>query len=312
MRRDRLQNRVSGSVFTLPTCAVLFLVSWYFNNSSMLMEPCTWGTFVVLMLTAYVLVEMNNRNQLLRVRSRMVSSVWLILAASIPLLQTFGEGQIAATAMVVAYFMLFRTYQKTGCEADSFHYALMLGVGSLFLPQLICCLPLFLWHQMVFLRSMTFRTLCAAIVGCIFPYLVVGGYMLLTDDFSYLIEWWQYIHIWQPISQEAYKQLSVTQIADWVLVSFLSMLGLLHYLSSSYNDKIQVRMFLYILCMQWFVLELFVCLQPRHLDDYMPLFAVTGAPLIAHYFALTHSWISNLVFILSILSCMALVCLHTM
>lgn len=306
MRRDRLQNHVSGSVLTLPTCAVLFLVSWYFNNSSALMEPWTWSTLLILVLTAYILIEMNNRNQLLRVRSRMVSSVWLVLAACIPLLQTCCEGTLAACATAGAYFMLFRTYQKIGCEADTFHHGLLVGVSSLFLPQLIFCLPLFLWHQMVFLRSMTIRTLCAAIVGCLFPYLVVGAYLFLTDDFSYLIEWWQEVQAWQAISLDAYRQLSVTQIANWTLVSFLSLLGVLHYLSTSYNDKIQVRMFLYILCMQWFVLELFICLQPHQLDDFLPILTVTAAPLIAHYFALTRSWLTNTVFVLSILACIML------
>lgn len=312
MRRDRLQNHVSGSMLTLPACAVLFLVSWYFNNRDGLMQPWTWITLSVLVLTAYILVEMNNRNQLLRIRSRMVSSAWLVLAACLPVLQTCSEGTMAACAMAGAYFMLFRTYQKVGCEPDSFHYGLMLGVSSVFLPQLVCCLPLFLWHQAVFLRSMTLRNLCAAIVGWLFPFIVVGGYSLLSDDFTFTLDWWQDIQQWQPISVEAYRQLSVLQIAGWGMLSFLSALGVLHYLAYSYNDKIQVRMFLYILCVQWFALETFVCLQPQQFDAYMPLLAVTGAPLIAHYFALTHSWISNVVFLLTILSCIALAYLHTL
>lgn len=310
MRRDRLQNHVSGSVFTLPTCAVLCLVSWYLNNQNVLTDFWTWSTLLVLVLTAYILVEMNNQNQLLRVRSRMVSSVWLVLVACMPLLQTCSEGLVAACAIVGAYFMLFRTYQRQGCEADTFHYGLMLGVSSIFLPKLIIFLPLFLWHQTVFLRSMTMRNFCAAIVGCLFPYIVLSGYSLVTDDLSDLSTWWQNLQQLMPMSVEEYKHLPVMQIACWGIISFLSMFGVMHYLATSYNDKIQVRMFLYILCFQWFVLEMFVCLQPKYLGDYMPLLAVTGAPLIAHYFALTHSWISNIIFILSVISCVAIVCLQ--
>lgn len=310
MRRDRLQNHVSGSVFTLPTCAVLFLVSWYFNNRNALMEPWTWVTFLILVLTAYILVEMNNRNQLLRVRSRMVSSVWLVLAASITVLQTYGEGPVAACAMPGAYFMLFRTYQKIDCEADSFHYALMLGMSSLLLPQLICCLPLFLWHQTVFLRSMSLRTLCAVLVGCIFPFLLVSGYSLVMDEWSYLLSWWNDLRQWVPVNILAYQQLSVIQVASWSVITFFSLLGVLHYLSTSYNDKIQVRMLLYILCLQWFVLEVYVCLQPHQMDTFLPLLAVTGAPLIAHYFALTRTWLTNTIFVLSVLACIMLIVLH--
>lgn len=312
MRRDRLQNHVSGSVLTLPTCAVLFFVSWYFTNQNVLLDPWTWVMLLVLVFTAYILIEMNNRNQLLRVRSRMVSSVWLVFVACMPVLQIYGEGPVAACAMAGAYFMLFRTYQKICSEADSFHYGLMLGLSSLFLPKLIFCLPLFLWHQTIFLRSMTLRNLCAVIVGCLFPYIALSGYSLVADDWSNLLYWWQDLRQLVPLSVDAYKHLSVLQIAGWGLVSFLSLLGFLHYLSSSYNDKIQVRMLLYILCFQWFVLETYVCLQPHQLDNYMPVIAVTGAPLTAHYFALTHSWISNVVFILSIIACIALACLSSM
>lgn len=311
MRRDRLQNHVSGSVLTLPTCAVLFFVSWYFTNQNVLLDPWTWGMLLVLVFTVYILIEMNNRNQLLRIRSRMVSSVWLVLVACMPVLQKYGDGPLAACAMAGAYFMLFRTYQKTGSEADSFHYGLMLGLSSLFLPKLIFCVPLFLWHQMVFLRSMTLRNLCAVMVGGLFPFIVLSAYSLVADDWSNQLSWWQDLRQLMPLSIDAYNHLSVQQIVGWGLVSFLSLLGFMHYLSTSYNDKIQVRMLLYILCFQWFVLEVFVGLQPQQLDDFLPLMAVTGAPLIAHYFALTHSWISNVVFILSIMTCIMLLVLHS-
>lgn len=307
MRRDRLQNHVSGSVLTLPTCAVLCLVSWYFNYRDVLLEPWTWVSLLVLVLTAYILIELNNRNQLIRVRSRMVSSVWLVLVACIPLLQLYGDGLLVACSMTGAYFMLFRTYQKTECEADTFHYALLLGLSSLFIPSLIFCLPLFLWHQMVFLRSMTLRAFCAAMIGCLFPYLVIGGWLLLKDDLSFILSWWTDLQQWLPITVESYKKLDVVQVAEWGVLTMLSLTGVLHYLGTSYNDKIQVRMFLYILCLQFVVLDTYVCLQPYCLDDFMPLLAVTGAPLIAHYFALTRSWFSNTIFVLFVLACVSLV-----
>lgn len=293
-------------MFTLPTCAVVALVGWYFTNSAVLKDWITWVGMALLLLITYILMEMNNRNQLIRVRSRMVSSVWLVMLATMPAWHGYSTPMLATAAITLAYFLLFRTYQTRGIEPSVFHYALMIGVASLCLPKLSVCLPLFLWHQTVFLRSSTLRTFCAALVGMVFPFLPMAGYAVVTEDTSFFIGWYAELCKWTVVTEQSYLSLSVQQVASWGLFSLLSLLGFLHYLSHSNDDKIQVRMYLYIICVQWFALEAWACLQPQSLDDIMPLLSVTGAPLIAHFFALTRTWLTNALFVLAILAAVAL------
>ena len=60
-------------------------------------------------------------------------------------------------------------------------------------------------------------------------------------------------------------------------------------------------MYLYIYITQTLVLLAFLPLQPAHYPTTMALILVSACPLIAHYFALTGSRLSNLFFLLSLL-----------
>ena len=60
-------------------------------------------------------------------------------------------------------------------------------------------------------------------------------------------------------------------------------------------------MILYIYVSQTLLLMAFLLLQPVHYETTMALLLCSASPLIAHYFALTGSWLSTAFFILSLL-----------
>ncbi len=329
MRRERLQNRIAGSVFTLPLCAVLALVLWWIPEQhaavgegtdvfGFLPDGLSWSwqcfvvdvprivAFLLMVVTTCVLIEMNNRNLLLRIRSRLVSSTWLVAAACITPLHVYSPGLVAAVCVAGALYMLFFTYQKRDCQANTFHWALLLGIGSIFVPHVVCFLPLFLWHQTVFLRSMSLRSFCAALVGCLFPLSLWSGYWVVCDNYVPLLEWVGTLTTYAPLCPDNYLGFSVQQVASWGLVTLLGLFGTIHYLNTSFNDRIQVRMLLYILSFQFVATELFVCLQPQHFDTLMPMIMMLASPLIAHFFTLTSSWFTNVLFLLSVLAFAAL------
>lgn len=309
MHQERLQNYISGSVFTLPFCAIVCLTLWWLSATDS--DWLARGSGLALMAaTAYVLVEMNNRNIMLRVRTRLVSSTWLIAAASIPLVHRWSPQLMAAFCLAGAYYLLFCTFQQRKSQTTTFHWALMVGVGSIFVPQMVVMLPLFVWYQMAYLRSMSLRNLCAALVGCAMPLMVWGVWWLAHDDYPMLLAWTERLCSLHLIDPECYLKLTVQQSASWLLLTLLGTIGMIHYLSTSYNDRIQVRMMFYILCSQFVILEAYVCLQPEHLDTMLPLLMVTSAPLIAHFFALTSSWFTNSFFVLTLLAFGALAYLN--
>lgn len=310
MRKTRLQNRISGSMLTLPVCAVITLLLWGFplrEGEGMFLArlsftaPCLVALACVALI-AYVLVEMNNVNMLIRVRSRLVSSVWLVSAAVVPLLHTYNKGLVAAVCLSVAYYQLFKTYQAPGSQLNAFHSALMLSAGSLFVPHLLFFLPFFLWHQTVFLRSVTLRSLGAVLLGIFLPFAIVGGHAMVSEDPTFLFQWAESLSRYYPLSSEAYQTLTLQQWASWGVISLWGWIGMVHYLSTSYRDRIQTRMLLYVFVCQFLVIEAFVAFQPQHLDDWMPLLMVTASPLTAHFFALTGSRFTNALFLVALLS----------
>lgn len=312
MRRDRLQNHISGSVFTLPVCAVVAVLLWWFplaqdaDSVSSSFERSHLIALGIVALTTYALVEMNNVNMLIRVRSRMVSSVWLVCVSTIPVLHTYSPSLVAVLCLSVAYYQLFSTYQRRGCEVSTFHYALMIGLGSIFVPHMVCFLPIFLWHQTFFLRSTTLRTFFAALIGCSLPLAAWGAYWVVVDDYAAIQQWLAVLTTYTYLDVNSYLSLSISQIASWGFISFLGLVGMWHYLATSYNDKIQTRMLLYAFVCQFVLIEAFIGAQPQHLDEWMPMLLVTSSPLIAHFFALTSSWFTNALFVLSFLGFCAL------
>lgn len=301
MRRDRLQNRVAGSVFTLPVCAVVAVLVWWLPLGQYRLDYAIGLGLATLI--GYVLLETNNRFHLIRVRSRMVASVWAIFAAITSSLHIWHEGVIVALCMAIAHLSLFYSYEERQPVRESFHAGLFLGIGTLFVPWLAVMPILYILHQTVYLRSLTFRCFFALLIGSIFPALVVMAPSVVADDYSRLTDWYGMLMRFTPIDEGNYLALTLQQALTWLLPCLLILLGGIHYLCTSYNDKISVRMMLYISLTDTFVVLLFTALQPQYVDLLLPLMLVSGAPLVAHFFALTKSWFTNFLFVFSLLCC---------
>lgn len=304
MRGYRLQNRVAGSVFTLPVCAAMAVVVWWLPDFRFSMDAA-WGLLLATLVT-YVLLETNNRFQMIRIRTRMVASTWVVSASAIAMLHTWSYGMIAALSLAVSHFCLFSTYEKRQPVGETFHAGLFLGIGTLFVPWLVFLFPLYVWHQGVFLRSMSWRCLFALLIGGMFPAMVVAVPSVLANDFGRFLWWWHELTSFVPIVPASYLDLTLQQALAWVFPFLLILLGSIHYLCTSFNDKISVRMVLYVLVVNGFVLQTFAMLQPQHLDVLLPSVLVCGVTMIAHFYALTSSWFTNFLFILVLMGYVAM------
>ena len=308
MRKERLQNHVSTSTLTLPVCGVLAALLWWAGLGGTFRLDNLW-TLLLCLLVSYLLTETNNHYTLLRIRSRMVASCWLAMAGCAGLLLPHLPFQPMAAALCLAssYYMLFTTYQEHQPVGGAFHALLLLSVGSVFVPQLLYLVPFYLWHIVAFLRAMSFRVLWASFIGVLAPYWCwVAWYLvsveLMGQDCPSPFGHLSLLGRLQPFSVDNYTALSVQQVSVWGLTTVLALLGSVHYLSTSYNDKIKVRMLLYIYTFQTFVIWLLMLLQPQLSEVLMPVLMVSSCPLIAHYFALTHSIFTNLLFLLALLA----------
>ena len=100
---------------------------------------------------------------------------------------------------------------------------------------------------------------------------------------------------------ETVKALPFVYQVSAAVVALLSIVSILHYLRTNYDDKIRVRMILYIYVSQTLLLMAFLVLQPSYYQTTMALLVASASPLIAHYFSLAGGWLRTIFFLLSLL-----------
>ena len=299
MRQNRLQNKVAGSEFTLPLCAIAAIGMWWLPQKAFDVR-CLMG-LVLCLLTTYIVMETNAQQHIIRIRTRMMSCVWLILAASLSFMHPLGEPIIAATFLCAGYYLLFLCYQRHRPQKFIFHAFLMLSLGSFFAPVMLPMAIPFLLYLTVFLRSMTSRAFWAGVLGIVVPYWCYAVWCFVIGDMGSFVGMLTEMAQFEMPSVEAVTSMPFVWQVSAGVVALLSVVSILHYLSTNYDDKIRVRMILYIYVSQTLLLMAFLLLQPAHYETTMALLVCSASPLIAHYFSLSRSLLTTIFFLLSLL-----------
>lgn len=303
MRRARFQNKVAASGLALPAVAVMATLLWLTHGTP---DRLLLGGWAVCGLITYLIVEINNANALIRIRTRLTATLYLAGMGAMWFLQPFQAASVTALCLAGSYLLLFRTYQQPRPIDRTFHAFLLLGVGSLWFPQMLFLAPFYYWYMGTFLRCLSFRAFWAGLVGLLLPYWFWAGASLFTGRFEALVEHARELVSWSPIGLDGFLKLDAPLLAAWALTSLLGVVSVVHYLHTDYNDKIRVRMLFYTLILQELVLEAFLLLQPQHARVLLALLHLNTCFLSSHYFALTSSRLSNAFFIITLFAYAAL------
>ncbi len=306
MRRKRFQNKVAASGVTLPAAAVLATLAWLLHGE---IDGHLLGGWLLCAVTTAIVAETNNAYSLIRVRTRLASVVFLLGLAVMPWAHPFGSAGVAMACVAGVLYFLFRTYQLTEPVGDTFRAQLLLGVGSLLFPPLLLLAPFYLLCMGFYLRSLGPRAFVAALLGLVLPYWFWVAGCLYVEDFSPLLTHFEAFALptWQDVA--ALTALPLLKKLVWGCTTVFTLVSTVYYLRTYYNDKIRTRMFCYILICQFFVLELLLWVQPQYFAVWLALLHLTGSFLTAHYFAVTRSRATNLLFILTLLIWVALAAL---
>lgn len=294
------RNSIATSTFTLPLMAVLTFVGWMLPDMA---DVMLWLGLAVTGVTAYLIMELNNRNALLRIRSRMMSVTFLALMLICPALHTWSWEAIPTLCLMLGYFMLFSSYQKVRPEGYIFHAFLFLGIGSMVFPPFLL-LAVGYYISMIFqLRSFTWRTFVAGLLGALVPYWIYAAYAIwnnqLDTAFDYLLDWFE-PHL------PNYLLLNVNQWVSLGVLFALALFAFIHFIHTAYNDKIRTRMLLYVVITMQVFITAGVVLLPGYFDEQMRLFIANSSLIIAHYYTLGKGRFFNLWFYITIVMLTAL------
>lgn len=327
MRNQRIQGRVTAGRWTLPVIVFLCTACWVliyllFPHLSPTREVevhspfwpliCdilspAWAdrlaSFLVYAFTGYLLIELNNRFAIIRMRASMQTAVYLLLVLVCPELYPLNTGSIAALAGLISIHFLFGSYQQPQASGSLFYSFLFIGIGSLFFPQLSVLALLWLPEAARF-RSLSPRSFFGALLGWALPYWFLFGHAFYHDRMDLF-----YLPFTELATPEEVFDLASLQTWELGILGYLLILfviSLAHCAIAGFEDKIRTRAYLQFLIDLSLFLFLLIALQPAHCGDLLPLLMISSSILIGHFFVLTDSKTSNVLFVLAMLG---LICL---
>ncbi len=287
----RAQNRIAQSRWSLPVTAVYGLLVFLLSGNA---EKGLWVQLLAVSVSTMMMVILNNSNSLIRIYSRMVSCSFCVAMVMTPFLFSSVSIGVAQLSFIVFLFFLFHAYQDKRAVGWVFYAYASLGVGSLACVEMLCLVPLLWVLQATNVLAHSFRTYCASVLGLLVPYWFVGGYCLYMGMPEQFVHHFLPLTTWQPLFNY-----SLMDIHRWLTLAFVGMLGVIgtiHFLAFSYQDKIRTRMIyeMFIALEVGFLALIFV--QPEQFDLLLSLLLVPVSPLIGHFLSLTHSRITNIMF----------------
>ncbi len=316
MLKLEFQKQIANSQFTLPVVCVMGFVLWFAlaqdapcqfvegAEEGMVARHGIWSFVpsylsegmlgnslgaVASALAIYLMAELNNTHVLLRVSSRMLSSMLALLTTMYFCFHTFQPGNVIALLVLAAFFMLFSSYQQP-LPILSFSVFLTLSVASLICPQLLYVVPVY-WVLLGYLRAFSFRCVLASLMGLMLPYWFYAGVSVCTDSFDVFLT---HVNAIADFEWFDYCLLDIKHVVAFAFVFVLFVSGAVDFYRNSFLDKTRTRVIYNAVIIHGIGMVLLVCLQPQHFHDFMPILLVDTAIVYGHFVTLTHTLFTHI------------------
>lgn len=309
--RLQFQKTISTSSKSFPIAIVVAVLLWLFlpvsSVPSFYGKPAYWpmllglspfnqltGGAIVAILAVYIMVELNHTHILLRVSSRMLGSVLvLLLAIAIPL-HVLQQSDVVLITVLLAYSPLFASYQNP-LPSLAFATMFLMSLASLLVPEWLFMVPFYVLLQ-AFLRAFTLQTLMASLLGLLLPYWFWAAWAVHTDNLPII---WEHFRSLQDVFSQPFSlsPFFVTPCPPAPLLFFMLLLflvGTFDLFQHQFLDKTRTRSILKAVVYHGFaIIGLMLLLPHRHLL-FFPAFVVDTAILFGHFFTLTYTRFSHI------------------
>lgn len=283
----RLQNRIAESRWALPVCSAYAVAVCLLDG---LLQEDTWMQFVLTGVATLLVVELNNSNALIRIYSRMVSCSFLALTLLEPQTIESLDGCIVSLCILAFYLILSRAYQDKTATGCVFYAFAAIGIASMVWVQMLFYVPL-LWILLASnILAMSPKTFFASILGLTIPYWFQLAYFLYLGDIT-------------PIGSH-FAQLAefgapfILNTPHWeagkIFIVILTIMGAIHFIRTSFKDKIRTRMLYEMFIAMAFVTIALIIAQPQHVQTASRILIVSTAVLTGHFIALTSTKLTNI------------------
>lgn len=273
-------------------------------------EHLLWPQFIIFIVSVYLMIELNNRNTLMRQYSRMVSCSYIAMMLMTPWLFHSLETMIFQVCMIACFSQLFQTYQKRQAMGHKYWGYLFYGIAAVVWPPVLYALPFFWVAEAVFLMSFSWKSLWASIFGILTPLWVMLPYIVYENKLENLATHYQQMMPGeQIIAAFSDPMLLIPHTLPCPLMQLVVLgtlllffiLGGVHYLRNSYTDKIHVRMLYQFIMLIGTVVIVSLLLtmalpfEHEHTAGMLVSLAIVCiSPPLAHYIAFTYTRLTNI------------------
>ena len=299
--RKLTQNKVSESTWALPLTALYTIGIWWICG---LVQEGWWLQLACMAVFTFLMLQLNKLHVLIHIYSRMVSTTFLALACASCFLFPSLNGAIASIFIVQSYILLFTSYQDKEAVGKVFYAFLTLGIASIVQVDILYFVPFFWVLLATNFNALSFRTWIASLLGLITPYWFTATWMLYQGNLSYIPD--HFIQLADFQTPFDYAAVPIGHIAVFALLVVMMLIGTVHFIRKSYAESIRTRMFYSIFCWVDFIAAIILVIQPQHEDLLLRVMIINTAPLIAHFFTLTSTKVTNATFYILVAVTLAL------
>ena len=285
----RTQNRIAESRWALPICAAYTLLICLISG---LFSEGIWAQLALTAIATLLMVELNNRNSLIRIYSRMVSCSFLVMTMMTPHKIESIDGCIVSMCFVAFYLALCNAYQDKKATGYVLWAFAAIGVASIVWIQILLFIPVLWVLTATNILAMSLRTFVTSILGVIMPYWFLSAYYIYIGDIMPIVDHIATIANFEPLF--IYKNCSINDFLPLCFIILLAITGSIHFLRTSYKDKIRTRMIYEMFITMSVATIVLILLQPQHANIATHLLIISTAPLIGHFLALTSTKITNI------------------
>lgn len=299
---SQLQKIVARSRLTFPVTALYGLGICFICG---VIQHQWWIQLACFAVATYLMILLNNFNALIRIYSRAITSAFIILSCVACFLFPSMEGGIVTVGLVASLLTLFATYQDREATGWVYYTFLLLGLASLAKVHLLVLIPIY-WIIMLFLSSLSLRTFIASLLGLLTPY----WFWITAVLFLYKGHFTPFISHFMPLTEvdffHSYDSIPLSHYLTYAFLVILTITGIIHFLRTSYNDKIRTRQLYYSIMFFNIVILVLLPLFPQHYDLLLRPAIILTSPLIGHFIALTNTKITNIAFYIILITALLL------
>lgn len=239
----RLKSNSSFNLFFIPVVAIAFWMKSLLYPFIYDFSTCENGTIlfapiaklvglnptvhasvsmVMLIALAFLMQAINDRYSFIRIRSKLPSTLFVIVMGGFVGMQTLHPIYFGAIFVLLAIYRLFGMFEKAKPYSAVFDVGFLLGVSTLFCVNLVVLLPAFIISVAILSRETTWREFAIIILGFILPIVFAASYAFSTDTLQ--------------VTADAYVQNIITPVnhfrGNYVLHAYLGVLLLFALVSS--------------------------------------------------------------------------------